>query len=168
MLVVTKPEHRAAVPPMAAVWSDDLVTLYRAHYRAMVRLAFLLTGSSGQAEEIVQDAFIRMRAHHDVAEPASYLRSVVVNASRDVLRRRALQDRVKPRLLLGDGTTVDAVDELADALGRLPHRQRAVLVLRYYQGLSESEIAVALGCRPGTVKSLAHRGLAALREVLEP
>lgn len=167
MLVVTKPEDWAS-EPVPARWPEDLVALYRAYYRPMVRVAFLMTGSNGQAEEVVQDAFIRMRSRSGVADPASYLRAVVVNASRDLLRRRALQDRVKPRLLSGDGTSVDTVDELADALGRLPHRQRAVLVLRYYEGLSESEIAVALGCRPGTVKSLAHRGLAALREVLEP
>ena len=59
-------------------------------------------------------------------------------------------------------------DELFDALAALPSRQRAALVLRFYEDLSEADIAVALGCRPGTVKSLLHRGLAELRKVVEP
>jgi RNA polymerase sigma factor (sigma-70 family) len=60
------------------------------------------------------------------------------------------------------------LDHLADALAALPSRQRAVLVLRYYVGCSEAEIAAILDCRPGTVKSLASRALASLRGVLEP
>jgi RNA polymerase sigma factor (sigma-70 family) len=59
------------------------------------------------------------------------------------------------------------VDELRDALASLPMRQRAVLVLRFYEDMSEADIAATLGCRPGTVKSLSSRGLAALRQVIE-
>jgi RNA polymerase sigma factor (sigma-70 family) len=61
----------------------------------------------------------------------------------------------------------DSPDLLADALAKLPARQRAALVLRYYDGLSEAEIAMALGCRPGTVKSTTSRALAKLRNVIE-
>ena len=59
-------------------------------------------------------------------------------------------------------------EPLLDALATLSERQRVAIVLRYYEDLSEAEIAAALGCRPGTVKSLLHRGLAQLREVIEP
>ena len=150
----------------AAVWADSLVSLYRARYLPMVRLAFLLTGSNELAEEIVQDAFIRLRARAGVADLPSYLRTTVVNACRDHHRRAGAQTRALVRLRPVE-ETVDAIDELHDALARLPARQRAVIVLRYYEGLSEAEIAGLLGCRAGTVKSLAHRGLATLRGVVE-
>ena len=149
-----------------AVWADSVVALYRARYLPMVRLAFLLTGSNELAEEIVQDAFIRLRDRAGVAELSSYLRATVVNACRDHHRRTGAQTRALVRLAPVE-SAVDAVDELHDALARLPERQRAVIVLRYYEGLSEAEIAGLLGCRPGTVKSLAHRGLATLRGVVE-
>ncbi|HET6812147.1 MAG TPA: sigma-70 family RNA polymerase sigma factor [Acidimicrobiales bacterium] len=149
-----------------AVWADSVVTLYRARYLPMVRLAFLLTGSNELAEEIVQEAFIRLRDRADVADLPSYLRATVVNACRDHHRRAGARTRALVRLAPVE-ITVDAVDELHDALARLPARQRAVIVLRYYEGLSEAEIAGLLGCRPGTVKSLAHRGLGVLRGVVE-
>ena len=147
-------------------WPEGLVGLYRTHYLRMVRLAFLLTGSNAHAEEIVQEAFIRLRTRAGLADPAAYLRAVVVNGCRDHLRRRGIHDRAALRLVR-DEAVVDQVDELGDALERLPGRQRAVLVLRYYEGMTEAEIASLLGCRPGTVKSLAHRGLAQLRGTLE-
>ena len=149
-----------------AGWAESLVILYRSRYLPMVRLAFLLTGSNEVAEEIVQDAFIRLRDRAGVADLPSYLRAAIVNACRDHHRRSEVQTRALLRLAPRDAA-VDAVDELADALARLPERQRAVIVLRYYAGLSEAEIADLLGCRAGTVKSLAHRGLAALRAVVE-
>ena len=149
-----------------AVWADSLVTLYRARYLPMVRLAFLMTGSNELAEEIVQDAFIRLRDRTGVADLASYLRATVVNACRDHHRRAGAQSRALLRLAPVE-ESVDAVDELHDTLARLPVRQRTVIVLRYYEGLSEAEIAGLLGCRAGTVKSLAHRGLATLRGVVE-
>jgi RNA polymerase sigma factor (sigma-70 family) len=147
-------------------WPEGLIGLYRARYLPLVRLAFLLTGSNDQAEEIVQEAFIRIRTRTDVADLGSYVRAVVVNRCRDHHRHVGVERRVALRLAR-DEAVFDAVDELKDALAALPTRQRAVIVLRYYEGLSELEIAELLGCRPGTVKSLAHRGLAALREVLE-
>lgn len=150
---------------VAVAWPEGLVALYRDHYVRMVRLAFLLTGSNAHSEEVVQDAFIRLRTRPDLADPAAYLRTMVVNACRDQIRRRLLHDRVTLRLAREEAV-VDPVDELRDALDVLPERQRAVLVLRYYEGMSEAEIASVLGCRPGTVKSLAHRGLERLRGVL--
>ena len=71
-----------------------------------------------------------------------------------------------PPVLIGWLEADLTVDHLADAVAALPFRQRAVVVLRYHAGLSEAEIADALGCRPGTVKSLASRALARLEEVI--
>ncbi|MGH9065083.1 MAG: RNA polymerase sigma factor [Acidimicrobiales bacterium] len=150
------------------VWPDALVELYRAQYRPMVRLAYLLTGSSALAEEVVQDAFIRVRRRlADVDRPVGYLRTAVVNGCRNEHRRADVARRLGPAAACSRSVE-DEVDDLGDALARLPERQRAVLVLRYYLGQSEADIAASLRCRPGTVKSLAHRGLAALREVIEP
>ncbi|MDQ6944948.1 MAG: sigma-70 family RNA polymerase sigma factor [Actinomycetota bacterium] len=141
--------------------------VYRREGLKMVRLAFLMVGSQQRAEEIAQDAFAQLLERWDrVEQPTAYLRTSVVNGCRSANRRRALERRTA-----GMGREPSAVglgfDELTDALAALPTRRRAALVLRYYGDYSEAEIASALGVRPGTVKSLLHRGLAQLREVIE-
>ena len=148
----------------------SLADLYRERYVAMVSLAYLLVGSTPVAEELVQDAFARMHRHWDRAEhPRAYLRTAVLNACRSHLRRRALERAYLLRTATApEPETTAGADELFDALARLPSRQRAALVLRFYEDLPEADIAVALGCRPGTVKSLLHRGLAELRKAVEP
>lgn len=142
---------------------DDL---YRAEQPELVRLAVLLVGSHEVAVDLVQDCFVRLHPRWaKVADHRAYLRRSVVNACsshhRGVRRWRQLDLRPAEPAELG-------ARELSDALAALPHRQRAALVLRFYGGLPDAAIADALGCRPGTVASLVHRGLAALREVIEP
>jgi RNA polymerase sigma factor (sigma-70 family) len=160
-VTVTRAEARA--------WSPRVESLYRSQYTPMVRLAFLLVGSEEVAEELVQDTFVRVRGPiEDVEHPVAYLRRAVVNACRNHHRHRDVERRGAVRLAADGVAAAPELEHLADALAGLHSRQRAVLVLRYYLGCSEAEIAAALGCRPGTVKSLASRGLAALREVLEP
>lgn len=150
----------------AVVWSHDLVSLYRTRYDDMVRLAFLLTGSSAEAEEIVQDAFVRIRGRIARADnPSAYLRTAVVNGCRNHYRRIMVERRHAPQ---AETASHDRVDEMSDALATLSTRQRSVIVLRFYAGMTEAEIAQVLRCRPGTVKSLAHRGLAELRRIIEP
>jgi RNA polymerase sigma factor (sigma-70 family) len=101
------------------------------------------------------------RNWHTLDNPDAYLRAAVVNRARNAHRNRARHKAKLP--LLFEADRVDfAAAELNDAVARLPFRQRAVLVMRYYLGLREAEIAEALGCRPGTVKSLASRALARL------
>lgn len=155
--------------PTAAegAWSASFVQLYRTQYEPMVRLAYLLTGANTVAEDVVQEAFVRTRGRlGQVDHPVAYLRAAVVNGCRNQGRRAALERRKRPD---PPAHAFEAeVDELGDALARLPLRQRAVIVLRFYADLSEADIAAALGCRPGTVKSLASRGLAQLRKVVEP
>jgi len=146
-------------------WPDSLVDLYREQHARMLKLAWLLTGSLEAAEEVVQEAFVRIRPHFGrIDYPVSYLRTCVVNGSRNHVRRGRTEHLHLE--LLRPERVYDWVDELADALMRLPYRQRAVLVLRYYLDCSEAEIARYLKCRPGTVKSAAHRGLEALRKAL--
>jgi RNA polymerase sigma-70 factor (sigma-E family) len=141
--------------------------LFHRHYVAMVRLADLLTGSNVAADDIVQDAFVAVhRAWDRINDPLAYLRTCVVTGCRSWQRRRR---REATRLSKGAESETMSMEthELLDAVSQLPWGQRSALVLRYYGDLSEAEIAAAMGCRAGTVKSHLHRGLAALREVIE-
>ncbi len=165
--------------PTARRWdADEAVTeLYVAHYASLVRLAALLVRHSGEAEEIVQDAFVAMhdkwRRLRDPDKAIGYLRRSVVNRARSSLRRHQVADRHLTRELPAGAPTGDPAADAAsreyllDALGRLPQRQREVLVLRYYSDLSEADIAATLGISRGSVKSHASRGLSSLRSNLE-
>lgn len=145
----------------------DFDAFFRANYARTVRLAHLLTGSDTVAQDLAQDAFGRVFPRFgDLLEPVSYLRVATVNVCRTWHRtqRREL-DRLRrhgaPR-----PTSGGEPDVMADALVALPYRQRAVLVLRYWLDVSERDIAAALDCRPGTVKSLHARALDSLRKDL--
>jgi RNA polymerase sigma-70 factor (sigma-E family) len=143
--------------------------LYRAHLPGATRLAYLLTGDRAAAEDLAQEAFLRVAARlgalRDDAAFGAYLHRAVVNGARNRARRKALERRHlrPPDIAAYDLPDVGTRDALWAALLRLPHRQRAALVLRYYLDLSEADIAERLRCRPGTVKSTLARGLAALR-----
>ena len=138
--------------------------LYLAEYRPMVRLAYVMV--DGSAEEVVQDAFARVYERWgSIDRPAAYLRTCVVNGSRALLRRRRLAVWRRPDPV--PESMEPAADHILDALAALPPRRRAAVVLRYYEDLSEAEIAAVLGVRPGTVKSMLHRSLLQLRGVVE-
>jgi RNA polymerase sigma-70 factor (sigma-E family) len=170
-----------APPPGPPSWSDAdgaLTALYTAHYASLVRLSAFLLRDPGQAEEVVQDAFVAMhgswRRLRDPEKAEQYLRQAVVNRSRSGLRRRRVEAKHAPKPA-PDAPSAEygafgRLDRSAviDALRRLPGRQREVLVLRYYGDLSEAQIAETLGISPGAVKSHASRGMAALRTTLEP
>jgi RNA polymerase sigma-70 factor (sigma-E family) len=144
--------------------ADPFTTTYQAEYPGMLRLAFVLTGNAEAAEDVVQDAFALLHAKWDrVANPGGYLRVTIVNLCRNRARRRQKERRLGEQFLGRQLSSLHAL-ELADVLMALPYRQRAVLVLRYWGDWSEAEIAAALHCRPGTVKTLASRGLASLRK----
>lgn len=159
--------------------ADEAVTqLYAAHYTGLVRMAALLVRNSGEAEEIVQDAFVAMHGRwHRLREPEralGYLRRSVVNASRSLHRRhdvaaRHVQREAGPAATRAEHHQLDLETRavVLDALDRLPRRQREVLVLRYYSDLSERGIADALRISPGAVKSHASRGIQNLRIELE-
>nr|WP_216852981.1 SigE family RNA polymerase sigma factor [Phytoactinopolyspora halotolerans] len=156
---------------------DAAITeLYTAHYAGLVRLATLLLRDEAVAEEVVQDAFValhrRWRKLHDPHKAVAYLRTSVVHGTRSVQRRRKVADR-HPEDRPPDAPSAEqtalagaAGDAVIRALRELPPRQRETLVLRYYGGLSESEIATAMKISNGAVKSHASRGLAALRPLL--
>ncbi|HEX4981247.1 MAG TPA: sigma-70 family RNA polymerase sigma factor [Ilumatobacteraceae bacterium] len=149
----------------ADVWPTRFVDLYRGSYAPMVRLAHLLTAADPAAEELVQDAFLRVQSRWDrIDNPLAYLRAAVVNACRNHQRRRVLERRHRAVVV---GPAEDAPDELRDAITALPTRQRAAIVLRYYEDLAEVDIADLLGCSVPAVKSLLHRAVQDLRKVIE-
>jgi RNA polymerase sigma-70 factor (sigma-E family) len=144
----------------------SLEALYGELYQPMVRLAYLLTGSVSGAEDVVQDSFACLHQRWDrVRNPSAYLRATVVNACR-AFHRRAHRERARFADLITDELSAETPMVL-DALAGLPYKQRAALVLRYWEDRPEADIAEFLGCRPATVRSLVHRGLRALREVIE-
>ena len=151
-----------------AARDDDgggFVALYRERYGPMVRLAYLLTGSQAIAEELVQDAFVSVHRSWDRADaPAAYLRTAVVNACRSWGRRSSLERLRTP--VPPEPVTLVA-DELWDVLQTLPPRQRAAIVLRFYEDLSDEEIAALLGCKVPTVRTAVFRGLEKLRKEVE-
>jgi len=158
----------------------DISALFRKHYAELVRLAVMLVGDRPTAEDVVQDVFARLHARRDRPGPTgdqlAYVRACVLNGCRSALRRRTLLSRIAgSRAPMPDLPHESAEHEVIQAEGRrqvlaalatLPRRRREVLVLRYYLGLREAEIAAVLGITPGTVKSTAARGLGALARAL--
>jgi RNA polymerase sigma-70 factor (sigma-E family) len=155
--------------------TGQLAELYVRHVPAANRLAFLLTGDRGIAEDLVHDAFVRcvgrfghLRAHEAFD---AYLRRTIVNLHTSRLRRvrveREFLAKEAARVERGaSGTMPDVAtrEDLWQRLRALPPRQRAVLVLRYYEDLSERETADAMRCSVAAVKSLTARATTALRE----
>jgi DNA-directed RNA polymerase specialized sigma24 family protein len=144
--------------------TTTFAALYDAQFLAMVRLAVLLGARPEQARDIVQDAFVGLHLRwSSVREPTAYLRRSVVNGCRSALRwERRRRGR---RTSTEDSVGLD-VDHTLAVLARLPHRQRAAVVLKFYEGRTEDEIARALGCRPGSVGPMVHRALSTLKEAL--
>jgi len=149
--------------------------VFERHYAPALRLAALLEGDPTRAEDAVCDAFARVYGRlrrGGVDDVAPYLRQAVVNAVRGGWRRRHVERRHANAFVV-DATAADfesAVverDEVWAALRQLPPGQRRVVVLRYYEDLSEAEVARLLRVKVGTVKSQAAKGLAALHAILE-
>jgi len=153
-----------------------LTDLYRLHALRLIRLGYVMLGDRQAAEDVVQDAFAglyrRWGRLADHARAPQYLRSSVLNGCRSAIRR----NRPGMEVLDFDPAVVSAeADVLAGeqqrvlmrAIRRLPQRQREALVLRYYQDLSEAQIASAMGVTPGAVHRYTARGRSALRARLE-
>jgi RNA polymerase sigma factor (sigma-70 family) len=156
--------------PGADAAPETFEEAYRRLRPAMVRLAHLLTGSLELAEDAVHDAFVAAgRRWASIETPDAYVRRAVANHARTALRAagrerdklgRAGRMAGAPAVTVG----VPEIDETWEVLRLLPDRQRMALVLRFYEDLPEAEVARLLDCRPGTVKSLVHRGLARVRK----
>jgi len=152
---------------------DRLEELYVRFVPGGIRLAYLMTGDRTIAEDLVQEAFVRFVGRlHSLRDPnafEAYLRRTVVNLSKNHFRRRAversdLERQAGLRLPVQEERDISEFEAMRRALLGLPAKQRAAIVLRYYEDLPESQIADLLRCRPATVRSLVSRGLAALRQ----
>jgi RNA polymerase sigma-70 factor (sigma-E family) len=159
---------------MRAVDDADFTEFVAASSRRLLGLAYLLTGDRGAAEDLLQGALERTYRHwsrlsHD-GTPEAYVRRALVNASTDRWRRRkgVLEVELDPNELLQDDETdlVGNRDALLRAVRALPSGQRAILVLRYFEGLTEVQTADVVGCSVGTVKSQHARALAQLRVLM--
>jgi RNA polymerase sigma-70 factor (sigma-E family) len=144
-------------------------------WTVMVRLAYGLTGDQGHAEDVAQAAFARAYASwpriRRVGNPDAYVRQIVINENRKRFRKQRVAEQLSgtpPERVTKDATSdYDERSALIAALRGLGPRQRAVVVLRYWMGLTEAETAATLGCAVGTVKSQASRALAILRKSAE-
>jgi len=155
---------------------DRLEALYLRHGPEALRLAYLLTGDRELSEDIAQEAFVRVARRLTGLRSAGsfqwYLRRTVVNLVNSHLRRRRVERAHLKRLVsfaaAASVSTPDVVTKQAvrGAIEQLPARQRAVVVLRYYEDLTDQQIASVLGCPVGSVKSSLHRAAAILRQHL--
>lgn len=152
---------------------DRLEELYRAHASDAVRLAYLLTGDRGVAEDIGQEAFVRIARKvfglRDLEHAKAYLFRTVLNLARGRGRKLTRERTAYARM---DHSPEAQRNEIADegtwsVLLQLPIRQRTALFLRYYLDQSEAEAAETLDCSPSALKSLVNRGLNTLREQRE-
>lgn len=160
-----RPARTELAPP-------DFETFAAARWPRLLRTAYLLTGDHHEAEDLVQvtlaklfPAWPRVRG---LDEPDAYVRRALVNNNLSRFRKRRVVQLLTPRLperaQEGGAARAEERSLLLEALGTLPPRQRAVVVLRYWEDLSEQQAAEVLGCSPGNVKSQASRGLRKLRD----
>jgi RNA polymerase sigma-70 factor (sigma-E family) len=160
---------------MSAQLDEEFGAFMHARWPTMVRLAYALTGDQGHAEDVAQTAFARAYASwprvRRAGDPEAYVRRIVINENRNRFRKYRVAERLTdslPEPGTADATSrYDQRSALIAALRRLGPKQRAVVVLRYWLGLTEAEAAVVLNCSVGTVKSQASRALASLRQSTE-
>lgn len=146
--------------------SDSFEEFYRCELAGQVRRAALMLGDDTAANDVVHDAFTTLFARWgSVTDPGPYLQRMVLNGCRDHARRTRRFRRLLPRL--GTGGSTQPSEILWDVLAGLPFNQRAAVVLRYYESLSETEIAAVLDCPTGSVGPWITRGLAKMRKALQ-
>ena len=164
-----------AVHPVDQAGVDDFTGLFVGHYQQLLRLSVLFLGDLPAAEDVVQEAFIRVHGalrRRRVDDPVAYLRQTVVNLSRSDLRRRLVARRHAAKLMPDAASAEDdaclalARQEVIWALRSIPVRQREAVVLRYWADLPEAGVARLMGVSVGTVKGYTSRGLARLGELL--
>lgn len=150
-----------------------LAELYVRHAPEALRLAYLLTGDAALAEDLVQDAFVRLAGRllhlRDPGGLHAYLRTTTVNLARSHHRRRSVERRYAERqhepAPIG-GPDIAERERMRQAMLELPLRQRTAVALRYYEDLTESQTAEIMHCRPTAVRSLVSRGMEHLRGTL--
>lgn len=177
--VTASGESRPTAPPSDRHRDERFDAFFREHHRAVYGFACQVLGDSTDADDVASEVLVSVYLKWQrgrVREPRAYLRRAVVNRATSGFRRLAVQRRYvasqvppdDPRHQRAFDERVAQADQLRQALGRLPVRQRAAIVLRFYEDLSEADTAAALGCSVGTVKSQVHHGVTRLRALLGP
>jgi len=154
---------------------EDFEEFVVAALPGLLRFGVVLTGDRHRADDLVQTALVKtMRRWRSIEhdQPVAYVRRAMVNTHLSGWRRTRRETGLPAGFDMAnradETASYDDQDQLARALATLPPRQRAVIVLRFYAGLSEAEIAETLGCAPGTVKSQASKAMQRLRRELTP
>lgn len=171
-VIMNQPLPHAALRPaaptlreMTLVHNEDPAQTYARTYTSLVRLAYLLVDTQEHAEEVVQDAFVKVLPRwRSLQCPEAYLRRCVVNACRTAQRRRILARRTRTPL---DAATWVEGDHVMDVIRRLSSPQRELIVMRFYLQATDAEMAAALRLPIGTVKSTLNRAKARLRKELQ-
>jgi len=169
--VVSDPlDELTAAPDIISGGGEDFSAFAVSRWPGLVRLAYGLTGDRWTAEDLAQAtlarAYVAWRRVRRADDPDAYLRRILVNMSNRRFRRRRVTEQsgdLPETAVDGPADLVDARAALLAALRQLPPRQRAVVVLRYWEDLTDAQIGAALGCSPGTVRSQLSRALAKLR-----
>ncbi len=179
-------DERAAIALLKSGDASGLEALVRSHYLAAVRAAYLITRDRALAEDCAQDAFLRAYgaiARFDPSRPFKpWLLRIVVREATNAVSRSARSSSLESASgvaledLLPDPSPgpeeelegAELREVVWEALGRLPARERAAVVMRYYLGMSEAEMAAELECAPGTVKWRLHEARQRLRVLLRP
>jgi len=169
--VVSDPLDELAAPDVISSGGEDFSAFAVSRWPGLVRLAFGLTGDRWDAEDLAQAtlarAYVAWRRVSRADDQDAYLRRILVNASHRRFRRHRVAEQPgdPPETAVeGPAELVGERSALLAALRQLPPRQRAVVVLRYWEDLTDTQIAATLGCSPGTVRSQLSRALAKLRE----
>jgi RNA polymerase sigma-70 factor (sigma-E family) len=167
----------SAVMERTAPVSGRMADLYRLHAPAAARLAYLMTGDQARAEDLVHDAFVKVIGRFgEIRDPdafGAYLKRTVINLANSFFRRRKLErehlESEGRAIRFEPAEETDPIEREAmwRGLSVLPIKQRAAIVLRFYEDISEQQTAEMLGVPVGTVKSMVSRGLDALRKEVE-
>ncbi|TMK84544.1 MAG: SigE family RNA polymerase sigma factor [Actinobacteria bacterium] len=158
--------------PRAQVSEGSLRSAFEEHYVHLVRLLAFLTGRREAAEDLAQEAFVRLAPkidHLSADEVGPYVRRIAINLWKNHRRRLAMEFRARIRegpWPVDASQSVPSRVDMARAIRRLPARQRACVVLRFYEDMPEAAVAETLGCSVGSVKTHTSRGLARLRKEL--
>lgn len=174
-MIATRIERRRELMALSDR-EERIGALFDHSYPSLKGLAYVMLGDAAAAEEVAQDAFVKAFSFwsrfKDVEHPEAYLRKIVINLCRSRIRRTGIEQRVNAVVHRDAETTVEPPPEtsldLWDAVKRLPERQRAAIVLRYLEDLSEAEVAALLDCSIGTVKSQLFKARRKLGAALEP
>ena len=164
-------DELGAAPDVISGGGEDFSAFAVSRWPGLVRLAFGLTGDRWAAEDLAQGtlarAYVAWRRVRRADDPDAYLRRILINASNRRFRRHRVAEQpgdLPETAVEGPADLVGERAALLAALRQLPPRQRAVILLRYWEDLTDAQIAATLGCSPGTVRSQLSRDLAKLRE----